>query len=147
MSCLEGSHYLSVIPESLAGLFKQMLMDALQFLPSQQISLCCFLHRHLTYVEGASFMTREKKLKEFNPLGLYSWFFPSWHSQLLVWCQAVSLFISVFILCLCSQNPVGTLRKYLWWIEYLLVLLSFSIELIFKSSIENMSWQVLGYFG
>ena len=47
-----------------------MLMDALQSLPPQQISLRFFLHRHLTYVEGASFMTREKKLKEFGPRGL-----------------------------------------------------------------------------
>lgn len=58
------------------------------------------------------------------------------------------LFSSLSSFCACVLRILwGHLRKYLWWIEYLLVLLSFSIELIFKSSIENMSWQVLGCFG
>lgn len=122
-----------------------MLMDGLQSLPSQQISLCFFLHRHLTYVKGASFMmTREKKLKEFNPHGLYSLFILSLQSQFLGKCQAVSLFIcfpSVFVF----SVYCGDIKK-VPMVDYLLVLLLFPIELIITSSFKDTIWQILRYF-
>ena len=74
-----------------------MLMDALQSLPPQQISLRFFLHRHLTYVEGASFMTREKKLKEFGPRGL-SFVLAQLVQRLLVRSQAVFPFFCTCVL-------------------------------------------------